>query len=238
MVASHDTGAKFLYPSPVPPPNQQQQQSQKRQNERSHHTYGVAYAQSMYRQFKDVDESVYRAVVELMESSTSAPAPSSSSSSSSSLSGALSLVLAYMNKVCSLGDDARIKSRILVISVTHDKASQYISTMNSIFAAQKQRIPIDVCKIGGTTSFLQQACDSTNGIFMKIKHAHGLVQYLLSAYSVEPTMRTHVNMSTQRDVDFRAVCFLTKNVVDIGFVCSVCLCSKCITSYFCFLLTG
>lgn len=87
-----------------------------------------------------------------------------------------------------------------------------------------QRIPIDVCKLGGTTSFLQQACDSTNGIFMKIRHAHGLVQYLLSAYSVEPTLRPHINLSTQRDVDFRAACFITKNVVDIGFVCSVCLC--------------
>lgn len=59
---------------------------------------------------------------------------------------------------------------------------------------------------------------------MKIKHAHGLIQYLLSAYSVEPTLRPHINMSTQRDVDFRAACFITKKVVDIGYVCSVCLC--------------
>lgn len=178
----------------------------------------------MYRQFRDVDESVYRALVELMES-TEETKPDDPRAS---LAGAMSLALTFMNKVCSLSDDVRIKSRILVISVTNDLASQYIATMNCIFAAQKQRIPIDVCKLGGSTSFLQQACDSTNGIFMKIKHAHGLVQYLLSAYSVEPSLRPHINLSTQRDVDFRAACFITKNVVDIGFVCSVCLCSKCI----------
>lgn len=59
---------------------------------------------------------------------------------------------------------------------------------------------------------------------MKIKHPHGLIQYLLGAYSVDPDLRPHVNLSTQRDVDFRAACFITKKVVDIGFVCSVCLC--------------
>lgn len=209
MIASYGTGAKFLYPA------------EGKMSDKSE-SYGVAHAQSMYRQFRDVDESVYRAMVELMDE----PQESTSGHPRASLAGALSLALAYINKICSVSDDVRIKSRVLIISVTDDIASQYIATMNCIFAAQKQRIPIDVAKLGGSTSFLQQACDSTNGIFMKIKHAHGLVQYLLSAYSVEPTLRPHLNMSTQRDVDFRAACFITKNVIDIGFVCSVCLCSK------------
>lgn len=59
---------------------------------------------------------------------------------------------------------------------------------------------------------------------MKIKHHQGLIQYLLGAYSVDPELRPHVNLSTQKDVDFRAACFITKRIVDIGFVCSVCLC--------------
>lgn len=209
MIASHGAGANFLYPAA----NGLSETSQ---------NYGVLHAQSMYRQFRDVDEAVYRALVDLMDKAQE-PTPTHKRAS---LAGALSLALTYINKICAVSDDQRIKSRILVISVTNDMALQYISTMNCIFAAQKQRIPIDVAKLGGSTSFLQQACDSTSGIFMKIKHAHGLVQYLLSAYSVEPTLRPHINMSTQRDVDFRAVCFITKNVVDIGFVCSVCLCSK------------
>lgn len=211
----------------------------------------------MYKQFRDVDEAVNKELKKLMDlhptpAATAADGTASNGTSSSStrpklsekssaLSGALSLALTYMNKVCTISQDVRMRSRILVLSVASDLDAQYIPIMNSIFAAQShvsafvsvslfffsnfiQRIPIDVCKLGGSASFLQQACDSTNGIYMKVKYPHGLVQYLLGAYSIDPELRPYVNLSTQRDVDFRATCFITKRVVDIGFVCSVCLC--------------
>lgn len=70
-------------------------------------------------------------------------------------------------------------ARILVVSVSGDLANQYVSVMNSIFAAQRQRVPIDICKISGDTVFLQQASDSTGGIYMLLEQPGSLLQYLL-----------------------------------------------------------
>jgi transcription initiation factor TFIIH subunit 3 len=46
----------------------------------------------------------------------------------------------------------------------------------------------------------------------------------MSAFITETALRPHLNIPTQRDVDFRAACFLTNKIVEIGYVCSVCLC--------------
>lgn len=43
--------------------------------------------------------------------------------------------------------------------------------------------------------------------------------------------RNFLNLPTQDQVDFRAACFCHKQIVDIGFVCSVCLSSKKKKSY-------
>ena len=112
------------------------------------------------------------------------------------MSGALSLALAYINRVCHVDnidqgataprpgeiqttDNIFMTARILVISVSGDLANQYVSVMNSIFAAQRQRVPIDICKIAGDTVFLQQASDLTHGIYMQLQHPESLLQYLL-----------------------------------------------------------
>jgi transcription initiation factor TFIIH subunit 3 len=112
------------------------------------------------------------------------------------MAGALSLALAYIHRVCNADnidvgttlprpgdiprqDVASMTARILVVSVSGDLANQYVSVMNSIFAAQRQRVPIDICKIAGDTVFLQQASDSTGGIYMQLEHPSSLLQYLL-----------------------------------------------------------
>lgn len=41
----------------------------------------------------------------------------------------------------------------------------------------------------------------------------------------DQTSRKHLILPTQVNVDFRAACFCHKRVVDIGFVCSICLSS-------------
>ena len=41
-----------------------------------------------------------------------------------------------------------------------------------------------------------------------------------------PSLRHIIAVPRQDKVDFRAACFCHKNIVDIGFVCSVCLSSK------------
>jgi transcription initiation factor TFIIH subunit 3 len=160
VIASHDNGGTFLYPRrdhhttttagrrkslvTVPDPsnsNGNGHDAVQREAEISA-KYGIAHAQSMYRQFRDVDESVYRAIGELMEKTPeendTMGGDKLKKKRNASLSGALSLALAYINKVSMVSDEIRLKSRVLIISVMDDMSSQYIPTMNCIFAAQKQ----------------------------------------------------------------------------------------------------
>jgi len=46
---------------------------------------------------------------------------------------------------------------------------------------------------------------------------------LQSVYMVDKPLRRILQMPVQPNVDFRASCFKTKNPIDRGFVCSVCL---------------
>jgi transcription initiation factor TFIIH subunit 3 len=128
-------------------------------------------------------------------------------------------------------EQKKLISRLLVVSVSSDLADQYISVMNSIFAAQRLQIPVDVLKLAGTTTFLQQASDATDGIYLApepedLKGGAGLLQYLMMGFLPDATSRQFLNLPGKTDVDFRAACFCHRKVVDIGYVCSVCLSSK------------
>lgn len=130
----------------------------------------------------------------------------------------------------SAGSDVEgLQSRILIISVSSatDSAHQYIPIMNSIFACQRLRIPIDVCKLSGDAVFLQQASDATKGIYMALEEPRGLLQYLMMAFLPDQRSRRHLVQPSRVDVDFRAACFCHRRVVDIGFVCSICLSIFC-----------
>jgi transcription initiation factor TFIIH subunit 3 len=142
-----------------------------------------------------------------------------------------------------------LQSRIFVLTVspTSELAHQYIPIMNTIFACQRLAIPIDICQIplplpsspdstdSSTTVFLQQASDTTHGIYILIpppppgspNAARGLLTYLLTAFLPPPSSRTHLILPTSISVDFRAACFCHRNIVDIGFVCSICLSIFC-----------
>ncbi|KAF4556479.1 General transcription and DNA repair factor IIH subunit tfb4-like protein [Elsinoe fawcettii] len=129
-----------------------------------------------------------------------------------------------------------LTSRILILSVSGDLSSQYIPMMNAIFAAQRLRCPIDILKLAGDTVFLQQAADATGGIYLNLSSTSpgtstksaGVLQYLLSAFLPDPSARQHLYLPGQTTaVDFRAACFCHRRIVDIGFVCSICLSIFC-----------
>jgi transcription initiation factor TFIIH subunit 3 len=122
-----------------------------------------------------------------------------------------------------------LQSRILIISVSSatGSAHQYIPLMNGIFACQRLRVPIDVCKLSGDAVFLQQASDATKGIYMSLSEPRGLLQYLMMAFLPDQRSRKHLVLPTRVDVDFRAACFCHRRVVDVGFVCSICLSIFC-----------
>lgn len=139
---------------------------------------------------------------------------------------------------------APLNSRVLIVSTSGDLAAQYIPLMNLIFAAQHSRIPIDVLKLAGDSVFLQQASYTTSGIFLSpvslpstLAETNGnsskehkqvnLLPTLFHAFLPDPLARTHLIPATGISVDFRAACFCHRRVVDIGYVCSICLSIFC-----------
>ncbi|KAJ9291659.1 hypothetical protein DTO027B5_7268 [Paecilomyces variotii] len=122
-----------------------------------------------------------------------------------------------------------LQSRILIISVSSSTGSahQYIPIMNAIFACQRLHVPIDVCKLSGDAVFLQQASDATKGVYMSLTEPRGLLQYLMMAFLPDQRSRYHLVLPSRVDVDFRAACFCHRRVVDVGFVCSICLSIFC-----------
>ncbi|MCJ1286352.1 RNA polymerase II transcription factor B subunit 4 [Xylographa opegraphella] len=206
---------------------------------------------NIYRPFHQVSTTIFASLERLLATTTPA---SVSSTHTTALAGALTLALSYINKqnvllaptsstsgatTSSLNTPATLTARILVLSVSAASPAQYIPFMNCIFAAQRLQIPIDVLSLSGSSSFLQQAADATNGTYISLdsrQHApgtggappaHGILPTLLHAFLPDVTARAHLISSTQASVDFRAACFCHRKVVDIGFVCSICLSIFC-----------
>lgn len=126
-----------------------------------------------------------------------------------------------------------LKSRILVITGSDDSASQYMTYMNVFFTAQKERIVLDICALDNTLVLLQQGCDITGGQYLKVPQIDGLLEYLLWIFLPEPSLRSKLALPPPVKVDYRAACFCHRELIDIGFVCSVCLSIFCKFSPIC-----
>ena len=77
-------------------------------------------------------------------------------------------------------------SRILLLSVSPDRAQDYVPFMNAIFSAQKLKVPIDTLQLAAHDSvFLQQATYLTGGAYVRLGDESGegkrggLLQYLM-----------------------------------------------------------
>uniref|UniRef100_A0A3B1JX97 General transcription factor IIH subunit 3 n=1 Tax=Astyanax mexicanus TaxID=7994 RepID=A0A3B1JX97_ASTMX len=113
-----------------------------------------------------------------------------------------------------------------VVKAAEDCALQYMNFMNVIFAAQKQNILIDACVLDSDSGLLQQACDITGGLYLKIPQKTALAQYLLWVFLPDADQRSQLVLPPSVHVDYRAACFCHRNLIEIGYVCSVCLSSK------------
>ena len=189
-------------------------------------TSGPQISGAMIRQFKNLDESLLREVHSQIQAATETANPEKRTS----VAGPLSLALSYLNRHV---NKSKLGGHILVVSAEMDNVGfQYITAMNSIFTAQKMRIPIDSAIFGPPNTFLQQAADFTGGSYLEIRpptalealEENNILPIFMSVYLTEPSIRPHVNLATKPDVDFSAVCFVSKSVIEIGMVCSVCLC--------------
>ena len=209
------------------------------------HKGHMAESPNKYRPFAVVESTILQNFAKLLNETNESHLEATPTTL---IGGALSLALTYIAKsairhapITTGGDNAMaaladsenshtdrvpLTSRILIMSVSGDLANQYIPVMNSIFAAQRKKIPIDILKLAGDTVLLQQASDTTGGVYMKPDRPEGLLQYLMMAFLPDATARKSLVAPSAGGVDFRAACFCHRKVVDVGFVCSVCLSSK------------
>ncbi|XP_077604094.1 general transcription factor IIH subunit 3 [Crocuta crocuta] len=150
------------------------------------------------------------------------------------LAGSLAKALCYIHRMNKeVKDNQEMKSRILVIKAAEDSALQYMNFMNVIFAAQKQNILIDACVLDSDSGLLQQACDITGGLYLKVPQKPSLLQYLLWVFLPDQDQRSQLTLPPPIHVDYRAACFCHRNLIEIGYVCSVCLSIFCNFSPIC-----
>jgi transcription initiation factor TFIIH subunit 3 len=248
VIASHSHKASFLYPTPTPArPQSYNGTNGDVDMNGAEDTKGphIAENPNKYRAFALVESAILKNFTKLLEETEEKHL---AATPTTLIGGAISLALTYINKSTMLHaptaasaesmslaaladaenshiDRIPLTSRILIVSVSGDLANQYIPVMNSIFAAQRKKIPIDILKLAGDTVLLQQASDATGGVYMKPERPEGLLQYLMMAFLPDGTARNSLVIPSAGGVDFRAACFCHRKVVDIGYVCSVCLSS-------------
>ncbi|EDW39658.1 GL15043 [Drosophila persimilis] len=161
-------------------------------------------------------------------------APRLGSPCESLLAGSMAMALCYISRLHGmLAAGVKMHSRILVLTGSNECSSQYMTFMNVFFTAQKLGITIDTCALDKTLSLLQQGCDITTGQFLKVTQLDGLLQYLLWVFLPAPQMRHKLVLPPPPKVDYRASCFCHRELIDIGYVCSVCLSVFCKYSPIC-----
>jgi transcription initiation factor TFIIH subunit 3 len=245
ILASHTDRVAWLYPTTT--------ESSSTQHARAAEQNGTAPEENAnkYRPFLTIEQEILANLRRLLDSTDPDSLAGTTAAGCTQIAGSLTTALTYINQQTLLvsppregmeitlqttqtaakTEQKKLISRLLVVSVSSDLADQYISVMNSIFAAQRLQIPVDVLKLAGNTTFLQQASDATDGIYLApepedLKGGAGLLQYLMMGYLPDATSRQYLNLPGKTEVDFRAACFCHRKVVDIGYVCSVCLSSE------------
>ncbi|KAJ4507873.1 RNA polymerase II transcription factor B subunit 4 [Exophiala dermatitidis] len=122
---------------------------------------------------------------------------------------------------------------------TTNNQAQQTSTNNQTPAGDNNTTTVG--NTSNSTVFLQQAADATHGIFIAAQlpksqsqsqaspaSSQAFLTYLLTSLLPSPSTRAaHLILPTRIDVDFRAACFCHRNVVSVGFVCSICLSIFC-----------
>jgi len=122
-----------------------------------------------------------------------------------------------------------VQPRMLIVHASSDSPSQHLATMNAIFAAQKLSVLIDVVLLNQREDSmqLQQAAHLTGGLYLRppvgSPMQRALAQYLLSCCLPDRYARQFVSAPQQGQLETRAICFLSKQALEVGFACSVCL---------------
>ncbi|XP_046374430.1 general transcription factor IIH subunit 3-like [Haliotis rufescens] len=229
VIAAHTNQSEFLYPreeaaAAVETGDGDAEMEQYRQVDGKYELFGRVNAQ--------IQAQIQQLVLQGLEGELY---------SDSLIAGPLSMALCYIHRMeKESGSGLVLTSRILVIKGSEDNPTQYMNFMNAVFTAQKQNVVVDACILDNESGLLQQACDITGGIYLKVPQMLGLLQYLLWVFLPDPLVRDKLTLPPKDQVDYRAACFCHRNLIDVGYVCSVCLsifcnfspiCSTCQTTF-------
>lgn len=227
VIAAHANNSKFLYPKRDVANDAMSDDGDSLQ---------AGNHDGKYELFAEVDNTVREEIKDLVFNDHSGDLHSDCL-----LAGAMSMALCYINRVSKeLPTSETLSTRMLVVKGSEDHPSQYMNFMNVVFTAQKLGVVVDACILDNESVLLQQACDITEGIYLKIPQLSGLLQYLLWIYLPDTTTRSKLTLPPRVKVDYRAACFCHRTLIDIGYICSVCLsifcsfspiCSTCNTTF-------
>jgi hypothetical protein len=156
------------------------------------------------------------------------------------ISGALAIGLCCIQRCKSQVDS----SRIAIFTANNDSSSsfssQFMNFMNVFFTAQKMNVVIDTCILSSeiedsrlTMSIFQQGCDLTNGLYLKLSNLNAFLEYLIWTLLPDTDTRKKLVLPTQKKISYKAACFCHRNLIDIGYVCSICLSIFCTFSPIC-----
>ena len=192
---------------------------------------GADWNDAQFRPLASLELAVRSEATRLLTVETSSSAPHSTQSL---VSGGLAVGLAYLNKRKS---DA---PRVLIITASscdqNDVSSHYMAYMNAFFSAQKSGVRVDACLLGERDSgLLQQGAEITGGLYHRVglKHLSSLPQFLAWIFLPSADVIGGLALPAPDRLDYRAACFCHRKLVDIGFVCSVCLSIFCKFSPIC-----
>ncbi|XP_005100664.1 general transcription factor IIH subunit 3 [Aplysia californica] len=218
VIAAHTDISTFLYPSSQP----------------ARPDIFKLPDDGQYEVFNSVESQLRTQLKTLIEADKAQVDYMEEQSSDSLLAGAMCMALCYIHRLekeCPIGES--LTARILILKGSDDCPSQYMNFMNAVFTAQKQNVVIDACILDSESGLLQQACDITGGTYLNIPQAQGLLQYLLWVFLPDPSSRSKMALPPRAQVDYRAACFCHRNLIEIGYVCSVCLSIYCSFSPIC-----
>uniref|UniRef100_A0A182P4P7 General transcription factor IIH subunit 3 n=1 Tax=Anopheles epiroticus TaxID=199890 RepID=A0A182P4P7_9DIPT len=203
-------GRQFLYPTPGKP-------------------LDIRQVDGQYEVFTLVEKTIKQKLAHMINT-----APPLTTPTESLLAGSMSMALCYIARINrNKAPGTKINSRVLVVTGSNECASQYMTYMNVFFTAQKQGVVVDVCALDKALSLLQQGCDITGGQYLRLEQLEGFLQYLLWVFLPDPQMRCKLVLPPPVKVDYRAACFCHRELIDIGYVCSVCLSIFCKFSPIC-----
>lgn len=189
----------------------------------------VRQIDGQYEAFSLVEKTIKQRLGQIIST-----APKILTTCESLLAGSMSMALCYISRVQrNAPPGVKMHARILTVTGSNECAAQYMTYMNVFFTAQKMGVVIDVCALDKSLSLLQQGCDITGGQYLRLTQLDGLLQYLLWVFLPDPQTRHKLVLPPPTKVDYRAACFCHRELIEIGYVCSVCLSIFCKFSPIC-----